>query len=342
MRFMKPTRIILGIIPVVLILGMFIARPAGAQASGADAAQGIQISPATVDINMSRGGTYNIPIRVRNTTNSSLVYTESVDDFNSSGETGSPHVFVDNTLPPTASIRTWVDAIPQFTLSKQELKIIDVQVTVPDNAEPGGHYGVIRFSGATPKVEGTGVGLSASAGVLILIRVDGAIIEKASLASFYTAQNDKQSFFFESSSAKDPITFVTRIQNEGNIHIKPFGTIELRDMFGGLVKSMKVGDDESNVLPKSIRRFESTYNNPWMVGLYTANLAIGYGSTGQAITRSITFWVIPYKAILAGLLILATIVFILIKMIKAYNRHIIEKYGNENQTKNKKHNKKKG
>jgi len=321
-----------GVVVAMLLFGWFVRVPAGAQSTTVNAAQGMQISPTLVELNATKGKTYNINLTITNVTAADLVYTTSADDFNAANETGSPHIILDSKLPPTASIITWLSTVPEFTLPAHKSRLVTVQIVVPSDAEPGGHYGVLRFSGTAPEVKSTGVGLSASAGVLILIRVDGAISEKATLASFYTSstQKGKQNSFFENG----PISFIVRIKNDGNIHVKPVGNVEVRDMFGGLVSNFSINKEKSNVLPKSIRRFdESKLNKPWMIGQYTANLTIGYGTTGQAITNTITFWVIPYKIIIAVILVLVTLVFIFRRMIKVYNRRIIEKAKNETKTK---------
>jgi hypothetical protein len=324
---------VLGLITGFFGLSILLSPIVGAQASNSNAAQGMQISPTLVELNAARGKTYSIKINILNPTSSDLEYTSSVIDFGApSDESGSPKPLEDGTLPDSASVRTWIEALPEFTLGAHKSTNITAEITIPDNAEPGGHYGVLRFSGTAPAVKSTGVGLSASAGVLILIRVDGAITEKASLESFYTSptQKGKQSSLFE----KGPISFIVRIRNEGNIHVKPVGNIEIRDMFGNLVKSLPINKDKSNILPKSIRRFdEMKLDNGWMIGRYTANLTMGYGIKGQAITGTISFWVIPYKIILAGVLILVTLVFIFRQLLKRYNRRIIEKVKNENKTK---------
>lgn len=334
---MKFSRNIFGVASFILVACSIFAIPAGAQDLSANAAQGMQISPALVEMNASRGGTYNIKLNVMNVTGSDLSYTSSVADFNSNDETGTPHIVTDNNSPETASIKTWVSIMPpEFVLEPHKSQDITVKITVPYNAEPGGHYGVIRFSGTMPEMQDTGVGLSASAGTLILIRVDGDITEKASLASFYGTKNNDQGSFFESS----PITFVTRIQNEGNIHVKPVGDIEVRDMFGGLVANLSVNEDAANVLPSSIRRFETKLDKTWMLGRYTASLTLGYGSTGQAITSTIDFWVIPYRVIIVAILTMATIIFILVRMVKVYNRHIINKAKSKEANKNKNDDKK--
>ena len=339
MKHIRLSSIILGLVVFISLLTGINTALVSAQASNANAAQGMQISPPRVELNAAKGKTYKIVITVTNVTASDLVYTTAIADFNAANETGSPHIFVNSKLPVTASIRTWVDTIPEFTLKGRKSKVLTMQVAIPDNAEPGGHYGVIKFSGTAPELESTGVGLSASAGVLMFIRVDGAITEKATLASFYTSatQTGKQSSFFENS----PIWFITRIKNEGNIHVKPVGDIEVRDMFGGLVTNFPVNKDKANALPSSIRRFdEAKLDKSWMIGQYTANLTLGYGTTGQAITSTIKFWVIPYKIILAALLVLITLIYILTRLIKVYNRHIIEKAKNENKKKTKKRHKK--
>lgn len=335
---MKRTLITLAI-SSLSIIGAFFAAPV--QAQSADAAQGIEISPAIVDLNAERGKTYTVKLTVRNVTPDTLVYSSEVNDFTSKDESGAPQVLIGSTLPEAASIVKWVSVEEEFSLQSREARTIFAVITIPQDAEPGGHYGAIRFSGRAPDLQETGVGLSASAGMLLLIRVDGAITEKASLESFRTAAPtdlSKQAGLFQAG----PIGFVARVKNEGNVHIKPVGVIEITDVFGNVVGSVPINQDGSkNVLPNSIRRFESEFKSGWMFGIYTANLTLGYGKTGQAITSTITFWVIPYTLIAIALLCLITLMFIASRLIKVYNKNIIAKAKNEITTKNKKHKNKK-
>lgn len=312
---------ILVVISMLTVLVVTSSARVSAQASNANTAQGIEISPALVELNGAAGGTYAINLTVTNVTLTDLLYTVSVDDFTAKDETGTPQILLDSPLPESASIRNWVATPTTFTLKSRESRTVTAQVTIPANAEPGGHYGVVRFSGQAPEVEDTGVGLSASAGTLLLIRVDGDINEQASLASFFTAINGNQTFLFETS----PISFVTRINNEGNIHVKPVGSIEVKNAFGGIVTTIPLNAEKSNVLPDSIRRFDTQYDGGWMIGYYTANLTLGYGTTGQALTSTISFWVIPYRLILAALLVLVTVGYILSRLVKVYNKRIITK-----------------
>lgn len=331
-KFIHLTYIAIGIASLAIIIGTTLTSPANAQTASPDAAQGLQVSPALVELNVEPGKTYTIDIKATNVTLTKLAYVSTVNDFNSKDETGAANVLLNSNLPDSASVVSWITTLPEFTLDTHESRSISAQVKVPSNAEPGGHYGVIRFSGHAPELTGTGVGLSASTGILLLIRVTGDIKESASLESFYTSNNNHQTSFFE----KAPIAFVTRIKNDGNIHVKPIGSIEITDIFGNSVGTIAVNDSKSNVLPNSIRHFDNSYDSNWMFGRYTANLTLGYGTTGQAITGTITFWVIPYKLILGILLIIATLVYILSRLVKVYNRRIIAKSKHETNKNNKK------
>lgn len=320
---------------VLLFAIFFIPLTVRAEESTSNAAEGMQISPTRYEFKASRGDTKLLKITVTNVTASDLMYNSSISDFSAKDdETGSPYISTKDTLPDSVSIKNWISIIPNFKLGPHKSIEIEATVNIPENAEPGGHYGVVNFSGTAPELSGSVVGLSASAGVLVLITVDGDIKENANLKEFYSSHNNKQSWFFENG----PITFVTRIKNNGNVHIKPTGNIQIHDIFGRLISTLGVNKPEtqeniSNVLPNSIRRFESELNKKWMFGRYTANLALSYGTKGQAMVNTISFWVIPYKLIIVGLLTLITLIYIFSRLIKVYNRRIIERHEKTNKNK---------
>lgn len=318
-RYIK--QIILRAFIFALVVSPLTSLPVSAQASNANAANGLQISPAIVEVNGEKGGSYTVQLQVTNVTGSDLTFDSAVNDFSAKDESGAPSVNLDDSNPSTASIKQWVSVIRSFTLKARENRKISATISIPKNAEPGGHYGIIRFSGRAPELEGSGVGLAASAGTLVLVRVAGAVDEKLDLITFETSQNNKTSGLFE----YGPIDFVARFKNEGNVHVKPIGQIEVRDMFGNKVDTVIVNPDKGNVLPLSIRKFQSTLSKDWMFGRYTADISVAYGTTGQAIVKTISFWVIPYKAIFIGILILATFVFVFRALIKRYNRYIINR-----------------
>ncbi len=306
-------------ISVIFAKPIFFNNPARAQNS-ASAGHGFQISPVLVELNADPGKQYTISIKLKNVTANTLSTKSQVNDFGAKGENGDPEIFLNEKEKSTYSLKSWVDKIPSYTLKSQESKTIPITINIPSNAEPGGHYGVVRFTGVAPELAGdeSEVALSGSIGTLLLVRVSGGVKEGLKLEDFFTTQNGKKSSFFE----KGPISLVERIKNTGNVHIKPTGTVVVKDMFGKTKASLKVNEPPKNILPDSIRRFEQELNKKWLFGRYTVDLNLAYGTTGQT-----TFWVIPWKLIVVALLSIVALFFFLRFVVKKYNAMILRKHG---------------
>lgn len=296
---------------------------------------GLEISPALVELNGDKGKDYTINLSVTNVTENELIFDSMVNDFGSKDESGSPGVILNSDTENPLSIKTWVNDIPEFTLKAGEKRKLTATVSIPGDAIPGGHYGVIRFSGRNPAAGTDNVNLTASAGTLILIRVSGDVIEKLELPTFEATRDGKAGASFEVGL----LTFVTRFENKGTVHVKPVGQIEIKDMFGNKFDVLPLNTAGGNVLPGSIRRFEAASDKPFLFGKYTADLTVSYGTTGGAIVQSISFWVIPYKLILIGLVGLITVIYILRGLVKRYNSYIIKSANTKHDKKT--HNKKK-
>lgn len=305
---------------VLLIAVAFFAVRIPAQAAG-DAAQGLQISPVTVNLNADPGKSYVLKLSLMNVTTGDLVFKSAVNDFTAKDETGTPNVILNSTLPASASVVNWVEPIGDIPLKSKESKTLFVKVTVPANAEAGGHYGVIRFSGTAPSQQPNGVALAASAGELLLVRVSGTITEQLKLEQFLTAQNGKTKSTFQ----KTPITFAERISNSGNVHVAPVGNVTVKNMFGKQVAELKVNENNGNILPNSTRKFEQALTNKNMFGRYTAVVNLSYGTQAKTLSGTLSFWVIPLKTVALVILAIIVIVVLMRWLIKRYNRWIVRK-----------------
>jgi hypothetical protein len=293
---------------------------------------GLQLSPAVVNLDGDPGKSYTINIKVKNVTSSTLTFSTTVNDFGAKDETGAPSILLDPTTTLPTSIQSWVENTPDFTLAPQQEQPLSVVVDVPANAEPGGHYGVIRFTGQPTSVNNTSVGQLASAGTLVLVRISGDIKENLQLTTFTAATpQEQEGSFFETG----PLKLVERFTNTGNVHVQPVGQIEIRDTFGNHVDTLQVNDVKGNVLPTSVRRFEQDFTKKFLFGRYTANISIAYGTQGEAIVSTTSFWVIPWKLLLIGVLLLATIIYVFIQLVKRYNRFIINRAKQHDKTKKK-------
>jgi hypothetical protein len=334
---------------VALVVGVvFVALPGRSAAEGG---QAFSISPPLIELQGDPGQRLTTSIKFTNVSDEELLIKTQLNDFGPKNETGEPNIIFDDVENADYSLRQWVNSPAPFKIKAHEAKTVEFPITIPNNAEPGGHYAVIRFTGTAPELEESGVALTASIGTLVFLQVSGAIEEKASVEEFFSATakyvKAKKTFVADSKGAwfkQGPIQFVERIENEGNVHIKPTGTIKVKNIFGRQVTELRINgnpNDPNNVpksiLPQSIRRFEQTLDRKWMFGRYTATVNVAYGQGQQPLQTTMTFWVIPYELILIVLIVGVGLFFLLKWAIRRYNAHIIRKaHGGNHSRKGKK------
>ena len=319
--------IVIGSLAILLIPSI-----AAAQA-GQTAGQGLEISPPLKELKADPGQTVTTQVKLRNVTTGPLVTKDEVNDFVSGGEDGQPKLLLDANEQSPYSIKSWLSTIPSVTLQPGEQKTITITMNVPKNAGPGGHYGVVRFTGRPPELEDTGVSLSASVGTLFLVNVSGNVSETAQISEMFVTQNGKQRSLFE----YGPVTVVEKVQNTGNTHFKPKGSVRVTNMFGKEVGLYQLNEKGGNVLPGSTRKFEQTLNKKLLFGRYKAQADVVYGSENKILSRTISFWVIPYKLILLVLFV----ILLLVVFIRRYNRYIVKKAKKSSSSKDEKKNQKK-
>ena len=320
-------RIIASVASALIVLAASLFVPVRAAADGG---QAFSIAPPLLNLKADPGQTIIAQIQLTNVSNGPMIMTAQANDFAAKDESGDPNIILNPSATVPYSLRNWVQLPGQFTLAPKQTKTLSIPIVVPKNGEPGGHYGVIRFTGASPSASGSGVSLSASIGTLILLEVSGDVQERASLADFYAASGSQfiQKSFFQ----YGPIGFVTRVSADGNTHLQPTGTLTIKNMIGKRVALLRVNGDPSNaqnppknVLPGSMRRFQVTLSKKWLFGRYTAHLDLTYGQAGRHLTADKTFWVIPYMVVLPVVVGLLIVVFGLRFGVKRYNAHIIKK-----------------
>lgn len=104
------------------------------------------------------------------------------------------------------------------------------------------------------------------------------------------------------------------VKNLGNGFVKPFGTVEIRDMFGNetYIYQLNNANPRSNILPSSSRLFKNPIKNIDKIGRYTATASVTYGSGSEVLISKKTFWYVPdwlVLAIVIGFTVLVWIVF---------------------------------
>lgn len=306
----------------------------------AQSGQAFSISPPLIELKADPGQTVKATIKFTNVSSGELLIKTQFNDFGAKNESGEPNIIFDDAQSATYSLKNWIASSDPFKIASKETRTLTFPITVPKDAEPGGHYAVIRFTGSSPDLEESGVSLTGSIGSLVLLQVAGDIREEANLTEFSPAAVTRNannepvytnSRFFE----YGPVGFVERIKNTGNVHLKPTGTIDVYNMFGAKVSTVRVNGDPTNpkdppksVLPQSVRRFGETGQNGWMFGYYTAKINLSYGQSQKQLSGNVSFWVIPYKLIILIIVLSVGLFFAARIGIRRYNQYIIGKAGN--------------
>lgn len=295
--------------------------------STANNGQALEIAPPVIYVNADPGETVKTQILIRDISSGDLLVNGQVNNFVSGGEDGTPKIILDKDEDANNaySMVDWVEPLPSLRLVPREIKTMTATINVPKDASPGGHYAVIRFTSVPPSLEGSGVSLSASIGVLVLVTVSGKITEGINIESISVSRNSKKGSFFESG----PLEFSERIKNTGNVHVQPKGQLSITNMFGKKLTDLNINQPPGNVLPQSIREFKQSLDsavigNKRLFGRYTAKLTVTYGTDKKTATSTITFWVIPYKIVALVIAILIALFFLFRFLLKRYNRRVVE------------------
>lgn len=311
---------------VALAIAITSIVPAFAATNPAEAGQALEIAPPVINLRGNPGATVRGTISLRDVSPTDLVVTNEINDFTAEGEEGMPKLLLDEGESSPYSMREWFRPVGQLTLKSKEIQGLPFIIDIPKDAAPGGYYSVVRFSASAAGIDSSGVSLSASVGALVFLRVNGDAYEKLSIASFNAVTNQN---IPKTVLEGTPITFAVRVKNEGNVYEQPAGRIVITDMFGKTVAGLNVNLPPRNILPGTIRRFEShldktVIGNKMLFGLYRASVSIT-DAKGQTVTDKLTFWVIPWKLMLISAFFLVIGFLVLRRMIRNYNQAIIRR-----------------
>lgn len=285
-----------------------------AVAQNQDAAQGgngLQISPTRSDISAQPGEVKTFTVSLRNITKGDLIAKASVKDFESDNVSGTPQIVVDDNNRTPNTIKNFLSGAQDVELKANEVKEIKLTLTVPADAAPGAYYGAIVYEASPKKSQNNDdrqVALSASVAHLVLLEVAGDVTEQIQIESL-KAQRDNQpkSFFFSK-----PDSMAVSVKNLGNGFARPFGTVNVKNMFGGQAANYEVNNTipKGAILPDSSRTFTNPIDKINLPGRYSAVAAIAYGDGGEVVVYKSSFWYLPvWTLIILALVLLVAIYF---------------------------------
>lgn len=268
----------------------------------AQSALGLTAIPPRLEIIAKPGQVLTKEIKIRNESKSEKAIVTSVRDFIVTDDLGTP-LQIESTDQSanrwTAS--SWIQISPtQLKLKPGETKSLVLTVITPDDALAGGHYAMVLHTPSSDiTMTQTGATVETNIGTLVYITVPGDVNENASIKEFSAPKF----------SEYGPVDFKTIITNLSDVHITPAGSINIYNPFG--FQSAQIKIDNTNIFPYTSREFINTLQRKLMFGRYKAQINAAYGTTGQLLTATLFFWVVPYKLIALFIIIVITIILVL-------------------------------
>jgi hypothetical protein len=259
------------------------------------------LGPGKTELWLSPGEEITDQLLITNRLGKTMDFEIEIEDFRGSRNPGETIVLLGEEKGPYSLKDFLQPEITEFTLEHGQRMILPVKISIPEDAEPGGLYGSVLVSTSPPRKEleieekaaKSQMRLISRLGCLYFIRVKGEVEEDGFLKELRLKRKKK---FFE----QGPISFELLFENNGNVHLMPYGGIEIFNVLGNKVDEIEIEPYFS--LPDSLRLREVKWQKGFLFGRYTALASVNRGYQDIIDQESITFWVIPWKIITAGLI----------------------------------------
>lgn len=302
---------------VAIFMAWFSVLPAAAQQS--PTGSGLSISPTLFELSVKPGQASKIDITLKNITVNKVTAQATINDFESDNVSGTPKIITDTSKASPNSIRPFIQGLEDVPLDVGQQKIITLPVQIPSGTAPGAYYGIIRYKAVPtgPNAPKPGeVALTASVGTIVLITVPGKVREQVQLTGVHIYRGGYDGSIF----LRKPGQIGVEIRNLGNGFVKPFGTVEVKNMRGKVVYSYQLNatTPRANVLPSSQRIFKDALKNVSSPGRYTVTASVSYGSGSQVLTLKKTFWYIP---LWLSIVIIVLLLVLIVALFRAYRHY---------------------
>ena len=250
------------------------------------------VGPGRTEIQLKPGETRVVEISVSNRITDNREFSLEIEDITGTTD-ASRSVELSGGARGPYSVQDYI-SVPKtsFVLDLGERALIPVTISVPLDAEPGGHYGSVLVStvrsAQEPAANTPQAPIIARVGSLFFIQVAGEV-DTAGETKELSLINNK--WWYESG----PIELGVLYENTGSVHLNPYGEISITNMFGEQVGFVEL--EPWFVLPKSLRLREIAWDREFLLGRYTATALINRGYDDIVDEVSVSFWVLPWKII---------------------------------------------
>jgi len=249
----------------------------------AQAQPGITVTPSIIHIDLATDpADYELSYFNNTKTDIALTFsaqdfTELEDSYKISFLTGKDDANYKYSLSSWISFET-----KSIQLSPGETKSVKISID-KNRITKGGHYASILAEVQQPETNKQVVVKAVLSSLLFVRASTGKEIEDGKISDF-TALRDGIEY---------PDEYQVRFQNNGNVHVIPYGVVKVFDPLGNMVAKGPFNVDSLDALPESIRRYQTkvvTYQKILFPGVYTAKVELIFGKTNQKVTANIRFF----------------------------------------------------
>ena len=284
----------------------------------------LNVSPVFINLSIDPGKIVSSQFKVTNNNNFSEKLQLDVAKFESNPQTGQPII---SDINENDDFAAWLKfEKKQFTLSANETRTFKFTISPPKNAALGYYYAIVVNRQALGEVDinQPQAAVAGAPAIPVLVEVFSPNAKKElQLVEFVT---DKP--FYEYL----PTEFNIKVKNTGNVHVVPSGDIFIDSSAKQNIGIISANPGRNNILPNSERTLKNTWLDAFLylspeldknnntvyklkydltkadrfrIGKYTAHLLMVYdnGSRDIPLEATVSFWVMPWKLLLIGLLI---------------------------------------
>jgi hypothetical protein len=313
---------------LVAILAFTGINRTAAHAAANDQEFNIQVSPSPLTVTLTPGQQQTATIEIRNFSNHTETLRPTLGGF--SIDKLSKKIELDKPIP--ANLSEWVHfSVGALTIEPGTSKRLGITYDTPANV--GFSYATVvnlsRADAKTPSV--SGANLKATVAVFNLININRADAKRLLQIDDFTASRGTYEFL--------PAKLSLTVKNNGNIIDQPSGSIFIQRDFNDSkpIATIPVNPSNGYVLPGTSRIIESQWQSgfpayvsetvngktsdahlswnwrklsDFRFGRYVAKAVLVYndGQRDVPLITSITFWVIPWRILGVGIVVLAILI----------------------------------
>lgn len=275
---------------------------------GMDMRNDFIVGPPKAEVLLDPGQSTYRSITITNRHDQEMIFMLDIEDFTGSKNSDEMIELLGGEKGPYSLKDYLRPEVMEFKLQPGDRISLPVKISIPKDATPGGLYGAVIVT-TEPADEATqankdqttgGLKIKSRIASLFFVRVSGEVKESGALKEFKT--NKK---YFE----KGPIVFSYSFENTGSIWLNTSGTIDILNLYGSQVDHLDL--TPMTIMPGSIRSAVMQWNRDFMLGRYKATINLNRASGNDNFSKTVYFWVLPWKlvtGIIIGLIVILGII----------------------------------